>query len=105
MSRIATTLGGALALASVIRAVSVAERLAEGSGRGASSVWLEAMVWFGLVLVLGGIAVARSRGSEEAVDRLAPGVMRIGLFLALFAVLLTWALVVFAAYLVALTPA
>lgn len=104
MSRIATTLGGALALASVIRAVSVAERLASGSGRGAGSVWLEAIGWFGLVLVIGGLAVALSRRSEDTDDRLSPGVVRIGVFLALFAVLLTWALVVFAAYLVALAP-
>lgn len=96
------------ALAGVIRAILVADRLAAGSGAAGTSAvastWAEAMIWLAPAAVLGVVMVlAISRPGSGADPYLARNV-RLGVLVALFALLLAWSLVLFAAYVGSLAP-
>lgn len=90
---------GVWALAAVVRGIGVAESLATGSARDPASVWVEAAIWLAPALVAGLAAVITvSRPSSELDTYLARNV-RMGVMVALFAVVLAWTLVIYAAYL------
>lgn len=99
----------AWALAGVLRAIDLAGDFATDlGGRAASAlapVWVEAMIWLapaGLVAMLMVLAVSRP-GAE--VDPYLVRNVRLGAMVALFALVLAWSLVLFAAYLGSLAPA
>ncbi len=90
---------GLWSLAAVVRALNLAGRLAEGGGSDPARVWTEALVW-ALPAIVAGLAAAAavSLPSSDMDEYLARNV-RMGVMVAVFAVGLAWALVIYAAYL------
>ncbi|MDX1644607.1 MAG: hypothetical protein R3244_09650 [Thermoanaerobaculia bacterium] len=92
------------ALAGVLRAIGLADGIAAGSTSDLGAVWLEMMIWLGPALALASIlVVAVSRPGTE-VDPYLVRTVRLGAMVALFALVLAWSLVLFAAYLGSLVP-
>ena len=78
--------------------VSLAEDLATGGGR-LPAIWLEVMIWLVPVLVGGFLAVVAVSLPSREIDSYLARNVRLGVMVAVFAVLLSWALVLFAGYL------
>ena len=90
---------GAGAVASVLRAMSLAADLASGTGPAPASLWLEVMIWLVPILVAGLAAVLMVTLPAGGVDVYLARSIRMGVMVAIFAVLLSWALVLLAGYL------
>lgn len=108
MSRRLTLLSfglGAWALTSVLRAMGLAEDLAAGGDRVPGSIWLEVLVWLVPALIGGFAAILMVSMPSSNVDPYLARNVRMGVMVALFAVLLSWMLVLFAGYLATLGPA
>lgn len=89
---------GAWALLGVVRAIALADRVAGGGAVPPGAVWAGAMLWLGPALLAGLVLVlAVSRPGADLDPYLARNV-RLGVLVALFALLLAWSLVLFAAH-------
>ena len=88
---------------SVFRAIRLAEIVAAGGGR-VPSLWGEAAVWLAPVLLGGVVAVISVSLPSRETDPFLARNVRLGVMVAIFAVLLSWALVLFAGYLGTLSP-
>lgn len=92
---------GAWALVSVVRAMRLADEISAG-GAAVVSLWVEGVVWVLPVLVAGLVAVAMVSLPSSQVDKYLARNVRMGVMVAIFAVLLAWMLVLYAGYLVTL---
>ena len=89
---------GAWALVSVLRAMSLADDLASPGGPTPGSLWLEVMIWLVPILVAGFAAVLMVTLPSGGVDVYLARNVRLAVMVAVFAVLLSWALVLMAGY-------
>ncbi len=92
-----TSLGlGLWSFAAVVRALDLAGDLAEGGGSGSAGAWTESLIWVLPAVVAGLAAVAAVSLPSSDVDEYLARNVRMGVMVALFAVVLAWVLVIFA---------
>ncbi len=90
---------GVWSLAAVVRALGLAQALADGNGRTPGSLFAEAAVWAGPALIAGLVAVTSVSRPSSDIDEFLARNVRMGVMVALFAVALSWVLVLYAGYL------
>ena len=100
--RIAVTAAGLWALWAVVHAIRTAEAIADGARLAPLAVGLRGGVYLMPLAVVGVLLVLRVQQVGEAGSGVVARALRMGLAVALFGVLLSWVLVLYAAYLATL---
>lgn len=93
---------GGWSVLSAWRAMSLADDLSVHDGGLPGSIWLEVLIWVAPVVIGGMVAVLMASLPSSDVDKYMARNVRLGVMVAIFAVSLSWSLVLFAAYVGAL---